>query len=96
MKLSKTKASELGKKSSRKGIPNKTTIEIRQAFQMLISNELPNLSKWLNEVATKNPEKALDIIVKFSDFVIPKLSRTETDITSKGKEINIAPIEWVE
>ncbi|UAM98690.1 hypothetical protein K8354_02375 [Polaribacter litorisediminis] len=62
---------------------------------MLVSNELPNLSKWLNEVASENPEKALEIIIKFSDFVIPKLSRTETDHTTKGKEINILPIEWV-
>jgi len=84
MALSKNKASELGKKSTRKGVPNKSTTEIRQAFQLLISNELPNLSKWLEQVANENPEKALDIIIKFSDFVIPKLQRTEIQA-----EINI-------
>ena len=31
----------------------------------------------MDEVAKDNPEKALDIIVKFSDFIIPKLSRQE-------------------
>jgi len=77
MKLSKEKASELGKKSSRKGIPNKSTTEIREAFQLLVSEKLPQLSIWLDEVARENPEKALDIIIKFSDFVIPKLQRTE-------------------
>jgi hypothetical protein len=84
MALSKNKASELGKKSTRKGVPNKSTTEIRQAFQLLISNELPNLSKWLEQVANENPEKALDIIIKFSDFVIPKFQRTEIQA-----EINI-------
>jgi len=77
MKLSKEKASELGKKSSRKGIPNKSTTEIREAFQLLVSDKLPQLSTWLDDVARENPEKALDIIIKFSDFVIPKLQRTE-------------------
>ena len=59
------------------GTPNKTSIEIRQAFNELISSKLPELSKWLDQVAKDNPEKALDIIIKFSDFIIPKLQRTE-------------------
>ncbi len=77
MSLTKEQAKELGKKSSRKGVPNKSTTEIREAFNQLISSKLPELSNWLDEVASENPEKALDIIVKFSDFVIPKLQRTE-------------------
>ena len=83
MALTKNKASELGKKSSRRGVPNKNTTEIREAFQLLVSSKLPQLSEWLDKVAEDNPEKALDIVVKFSDFVIPKLQRTEikTEIT---------------
>ena len=60
-----------------KGTPNKTSVEMREAFNELISSKLPELSKWLDEVAVNNPEKALDIIIKFSDFIIPKLQRTE-------------------
>ncbi len=59
------------------GTPNKTTSEIREAFNELVSSKLPELSKWLNEVARENPEKALEIVIKFSDFIIPKLQRTE-------------------
>lgn len=75
-------ANMTGKKfgGRRKGTPNKTTTEIRQAFNELISSKLPELSKWLDEVAKDNPEKALDIIIKFSDFIIPKLQRTEISI----------------
>lgn len=62
------------------GTPNKTTSEIRQAFNELISSKLPELSTWLDDVAKDNPEKALDIIIKFSDFIIPKLQRTEISI----------------
>lgn len=77
MALTKKKASELGKRSSRKGVPNKTTKEIREAFNQLISSKIPQLSKWLDRVAKDDPEKALEIIIKFSDFIIPKLQRTE-------------------
>jgi len=77
MNLTSEKASELGKKSSRKGIPNKSTIEIRKAFQELITSKLPELSDWIDRVAKDDPEKALGIIAKYSEFVLPKLQRTE-------------------
>ncbi|UBZ15346.1 hypothetical protein LDL77_06435 [Flagellimonas marinaquae] len=75
MALTSKKASELGKKSSRKGVPNKATTEIRESFQNLIEEKLPKLSSWLDKVAESNPEKALDIIAKYAEFVLPKLQR---------------------
>ena len=64
-------------KGRKKGTPNKTTEEIRQAFQMLIESSLPDIQKWLKQVAANNPEKALQIVEKYSDFILPKLQRTE-------------------
>lgn len=72
-----------------KGTPNKTTAEIREAFNELISSKLPELSKWMDEVAKDNPEKALEIIIKFSDFIIPKLQRTEIKSQSEWPQITI-------
>lgn len=66
-----------GKKTSRKGVPNKNTSEIREAYQLLVDSKLPELSTWLDRVAEDHPEKALDLIIKISDFIIPKLQRTE-------------------
>lgn len=60
-----------------KGVPNKTTKQIREAFQMLIESSLPDIQKWLKQVAAENPEKALLIVEKYSDFILPKLQRTE-------------------
>lgn len=77
MAVTKEEASRGGKMSSRKGIPNKSTTEIREAFQLLVFDKLPKLSKWIDEVAKKNPEKALLIIAKYSEFVLPKVQRTE-------------------
>lgn len=60
-----------------KGSPNKDVKEIRDAFQMLIEDNLDNMKTWLERVADKNPAKAMELINGLSDYIIPKLSRTE-------------------
>lgn len=60
-----------------KGSKNLTTEQIRDSFQALIESSLPDIQKWLKQVAKDNPEKALGIVEKFSDFILPKLQRTE-------------------
>ena len=60
-----------------KGSKNLTTEQIRDAFQALIESSLPDIQKWWKQVAKDNPEKALGIVEKFSDFILPKLQRTE-------------------
>lgn len=76
---------------SRKGVPNKTTAEIRNAFQLLIEDNLDNMKVWLSDVAAEDPERALEIILKMSEYIVPKLSRTEVkaDITDKSIVINL-------
>ena len=73
-------AKEAGSLSSRKGISNKTTQEIKEAYQVLIENNLDNMSTWLKKIGDENPEKAFDILIKLSDFIVPKLSRQELSI----------------
>tara|TARA_R110002050_G_scaffold24659_1_gene65841 strand:+ start:129 stop:416 length:288 start_codon:yes stop_codon:yes gene_type:complete len=76
---------------SRKGIPNKTTAEIRNAFQLLIENNQDKMQLWLTETAIEEPARALEIILKMSEYIVPKLSRTEVkaDITDKSIVINL-------
>jgi len=69
-----------------KGALNKTTKDIKEAFQMLIEKNLDNLTGWLETIAAKDPEKAIRIINDLSEYVIPKLART--DVTSGDKPIN--------
>lgn len=75
-----------------KGTPNKSTRDIREAYRMLIENNLDNLTKWLENVATKDPAKAIYILSDLSEYVLPKLSRIETDITSLGEKIQSTQI----
>ena len=60
-----------------KGKPNKTTAEIREAYQKLVEDNLTNMTKWLGDVAMENPEKAMDLMLKLSEYMIPKLARQE-------------------
>ena len=69
-----------------KGTPNRVVIteRIREAFALLLENNVSELEDWLGKLAKKNPEKALEMYVKISERFVPMLSRTE--ITSKDGE----------
>ena len=80
---------------SRKGIPNKTTQEIRDAFQLLIENNQDKFQLWLTETAIEEPARALEIILKMSEFIVPKLSRPDVkaEVTDKSIVINLKPLD---
>ena len=70
-----------------KGTLNKSTKDIREAYQMLIERNIPKLEKWLDAISKKSPERAIYILYNLSEYVIPKLNRT--DLTSGDKPLNI-------
>ena len=74
---------------SRKGIPNKATKEIREAFKLLVQGNLENMKGWLSDVAEEDPEKALNILLKMSEFVVPKLQRQEIEHEIRDKQVII-------
>lgn len=73
----KEKAAKAGASSSRKGVPNKTTEQIRDAYKAFIGDNTDKFQEWLDRVAEKNPAKAIELINGLSDYVLPKLQRTE-------------------
>ena len=60
-----------------KGVPNKTTKQIREAYQKLTEDNLDNMTLWLAQIAADSPEKAMDLMLRLSEYIIPKLARTE-------------------
>lgn len=60
-----------------KGAINKNTREIREAYQRLVENNLENMTLWLTRIASEDEEKAMEIMLKLSEYVIPKLARQE-------------------
>ena len=69
-----------------KGTPNKSTAEIRDAYQKLVESNLTNMTEWLVQVAAENPERAMDLMLKLSEYMIPKLARQEVT-GADGKDL---------
>jgi hypothetical protein len=77
MQASNNKATKRGRPP---GAKNKVSEEIRKSFNLLIEDNIPNLSIWLAEVAQSDPKAALEIVIKMSEFVLPKLSRVQQEV----------------
>lgn len=60
-----------------KGSLNKKTNDIRKAYKEFIEDNVDKFQEWIEQVAEKNPAKALELVSGLSDFVLPKLARTE-------------------
>ena len=59
------------------GTKNKTTKHIREAYQKLTEDNLDNMNIWLAQIAADDPGKAMDTMIKLSEYILPKLARTE-------------------
>ena len=68
-----------------KGTLNHTTRDIKEAYKQLIERNLDNLTGWLEIIAEKDPKKAIRILSDLSEYVVPKLART--DVTSGDKPL---------
>jgi hypothetical protein len=82
----------LGRKTgggSRKGIPNKATRDVRAALSSLIEGKADEVVGLWDQVAQKDPAKALELYAKLAQFVLPMLSRStvDGDLGIRGKLI---------
>lgn len=57
--------------------PNKSTKMMKEAFALLVENNLDNMTIWLSQVASEDPAKAMDLMIKLSERFVPALARTE-------------------
>jgi len=76
----------------KKGTQNKYTKQVKEAFGMLLENNLENLSLWLADVAADDPKAALDIMMRMSERFVPKLRSTE--ITGADGEDLFAKVKF--
>ena len=68
-------------KGKPKGAKNKISKDIKETYKFLIENNADNLTEWLERIAKKNPEKALQLILNMSEFIIPK-AKTNIDLSN--------------
>lgn len=79
----KERASLAGRKSSRKGVSNRSTAETREAFSILLSNNLERLQQDLDSL---EPKDRLKIILDLARFVVPQLQSVSIDDISQREE----------
>ncbi len=69
-------ASMAGKVSSRKGVPNKATSEVRRAFKQLVESNLPQMQSDLDSL---EPRDRLKFILDIAKFILPTLQAVSVD-----------------
>ena len=74
-------ANPLGRPAGSKNI---ATQQVRLAYQKLTEDNLENMTLWLQSIAAENPKEAFELMLKMSEYVLPKLARTE--VTGAGGE----------
>jgi hypothetical protein len=60
-----------------KGTPNESTSKVREAIATFAEANVGKMGKWLEEVASEDPGKALDLYLRAIEYHIPKLARQE-------------------
>jgi len=69
-----------------KGSSNTDTSLVKEVYGQVVSTNLENVNEWIQEVGNTNPFQAIKLILKMSDYVLPKLSRTEYTVDSSSTE----------
>ena len=66
-----------------KGTPNKTTKEMKELINSVVSGHLEQVDAVLNEIREKDQDKYLSLLFRFMEFVVAK----KTDVTSDDEPI---------
>ena len=69
-------ASMAGKMSSREGVPNRATNEVRRAFQLLVETNIPQMQSDLDSL---EPKDRLKFMLDLSKFILPQLQSISID-----------------
>lgn len=69
-------ASMAGRISTREGVPNKSTNEVRRAFQLLVENNLPKMQ---NDLDSLEPKDRLKFMLDMARFILPQLQSISID-----------------
>ena len=59
------------------GAKDKIQTDIKESYQQLIEGNLSNIETWLKKVAANDPAKAIDLVMRLSEFILPKIKSIE-------------------
>ena len=69
-------ASMAGKMSSREGVPNRATNEVRKAFQLLVEANMPQMQSDLDSL---EPKERVKFMLDMAKFILPQLQSISID-----------------
>lgn len=79
---------------SRKGVPNKSTAQAREAIAMFVDGNADRLQGWLDQIAQdKGPQAAFDCFTSLLEYHVPKLARHE-HTGNNGDKIKVE-VTWM-
>ena len=80
-----------GNTGRKAGTPNKATTEIKEAFQMLLEDNLPTLQR---DISSLEPKERVKFMLELASFIIPKMKsvdlkeKTETILIDFSEDIS--------
>ena len=85
-------ANNTGKKfgGREQGTPNRTTAELKTAFQNLLDVNIDKMQKDLQKLT---PKERTHVLLKLADFVLPKVQSVQSDSADFDHEIIVKIIE---
>ena len=87
-------ARQAGRKSSRKGSPNKVPQELREFISEALEASQAQI---LKDLADMEPVARVNAWLKLAEFVLPKLTRTQSEISGiDGAPITVAAIRFID
>jgi hypothetical protein len=73
------------------GALNRSTEQMKLTIARAVNNTLDTITKDLEEIKKRDPEKAMELALKLMEYTLPKLSRTEmkAEIEQRIQSINV-------
>lgn len=78
--MSQFKKGHKGGPGRPKGLPNKATLQAREAIARMVDDTAPEFVQWMMDI--DDPAKRCDVWLRAAEYHIPKLARTE--VTGDG------------
>jgi hypothetical protein len=79
-----------------RGSPNKATRDVRAVFSAFVEANAEKAQKLFDRVAARDPAKALDLLARLAEFVIPKLARTDLIGDTALKDTSVIRVTFAE
>jgi len=76
----------------KKGTTNKVTLEMKQRIERVLEILDESLE---SDLQALSPKEKVQLWMDLQEFIRPKLQRSQTDITSKGEQINKITFEVI-